>query len=214
MKARYLTVIALLLLTAVIIKFLSYDIFNKPEQGIKAIAQIPEQIGQWHGKDMPLAEQVYDILETRSIINRAYSSPSGRNVFLSLVYYTETKVDFHAPESCLGGRGIRVSKEEKDIIVHQDGKDIPMRVNQLLRKGEGDEPDTLIWYFYKAGDFLGENYIKLRFHLALNRFTKEDKSGALIRISAPIAPGQNGEDKADESLRNFIDVLYPYLLLL
>lgn len=214
MKARYLTVLALLLFTAVIIKFLSYDIFNKPEQGIKAIAQIPEQIGQWHGKDMPLAEHVYDILETSSIINRAYSSPSGRNVFLSLVYYTETKVDFHAPESCLGGLGIRVSKEEKDIIVHQDGKDIPMRVDQLLRKGEGDGPDTLIWYFYKAGDFLGEDYIKLRLHLALNRFTKEDKSGALIRLSTPMPSGKYGAKKASDALRNFTEELYPFLLRL
>lgn len=209
MKARYVTVVVLLLITAFIVRQVSYDTYNNPEEGISAIAHIPMQLGQWHGTDLPLEENIYEILETRSIIHRSYSSSSGANVFLSIVYYTETKVDFHAPEACLGGQGLRVNKEEKTILVRQSEKEIPIRLNQLLRKGDG--PDTLIWYFYKAGDFLGEDYIKLRLNLAFNKLANNAKSGALIRISTPIPSDPDGEVKASSTLRGFLEEILPTL---
>ena len=209
MKVRYLTVILLLAITAGIVRVVSYDTYNNPEQGLTAIAQIPMQFGEWQGKDMPLEENIYEILETRSIIHRSYSSPTGKSVFLSIVYYTETKVDFHAPESCLGGQGFRVHKEDKTVIVRQNGQNTPIRLNQLLRKEEGVD-STLIWYFYKAGDFLGEDYLSLRVSLALNKLASEAKSGSLIRISTPVENG--GEEQAEKLLEGFVGGIYPYVV--
>jgi len=211
MKSRYLTLAGLLLLTAIFIRIVSYDTYNNPEQGINAIAKIPMQIGQWQGKDIPLEENIYEILETRSIIHRLYSSPSGENVFLSLVYYTETKVDFHAPESCLGGQGVKVTKDEKAVLLNSGGQKIQLAVNQLLRKDDND--NTLVYYFYKAGKFLGNDYIRLLLNLVLNKLLgAKVKSGALIRVSTPVARDQGGEKKAQIELRNFIEELYPFLL--
>jgi EpsI family protein len=212
MKGRYLTVMVLLVLAAVTARFVGYDTYNNPEQGISAIAQIPLHFGQWQGKDLPLEEKIYEVLETRSIIHRSYSSPSGESVFLSIVYYTETKVDFHAPEGCLAGQGVQVTKEEKVISLHPEGREIQLGLNQLVRREEGT--DTLVYYFYKAGKFLGQNYVRLRFNLVVNKLTSEEKSGSLIRVTAPIAPGPDGEEKAAATLRNFLEGVYPYLLRL
>lgn len=209
MRDRYLTVIVLLALTAGIVRFISYDTYNNPEKGLTAIAQIPMQLGKWQGKDMPLEENIYEILETRSIIHRSYSSPSGENVFLSIVYYTETKVDFHAPEGCLAGQGVQVTKEEKIISLFPDGAEVKLGVNQLVRKEEG--LNTLVYYFYKAGQFLGQNYIRLRFNLMINRLASEQKSGSLIRVSAPIALSPEGEENAETTLRNFLEDVYLYI---
>ncbi|HHF52038.1 MAG TPA: exosortase-associated EpsI family protein, partial [Candidatus Aminicenantes bacterium] len=72
MQKRYLIIIAIMLLTSVLIHFLSYDTYYEAEAGIRAVKKIPLEFGQWQGKDIPLDEQIYEILETRSIINRAY----------------------------------------------------------------------------------------------------------------------------------------------
>jgi len=212
MKARYLTVILLLLLAAVAVRLVSYDTYNNPEQGLSAISRVPLQFGRWQGQDMPLEENIYEILETRSIIHRTYVSPSGEKVFLSLVYYTETKVDFHAPEGCLAGQGVQVTKEEKYIDLHPNGENVRLGLNQLVRREEG--LNTLVYYFYKAGHFLGENYLRLRFNLVLNKLISDEKSGSLIRVSIPIANGPEGQEKAEAALTGFLEELYPFLLRL
>ena len=208
MQNRYLIVIAIMFFASVFVHFLSYDTYYEAEAGIRAIKNIPLEFGQWQGKDIPLDEQIYEILETRSIITRAYRGKNGQEVLLSIVYYPETKVDFHAPESCLAGRGIQISKSDQTITVTPTEKKVTINLNRLIRQQAGS--DELIYYFYKAGDFLGKNYIKLRLNLALNKFSRKEKNGSLIRVSTPVF----GEDykSASNMLTRFIEDLYPYLI--
>ncbi len=190
------------------VNVLTYDPFNKAESGVAAINQIPLRLGKWQGKDIPLEERIYELLETRSIIHRAYTSPNGGNIFLSIVYYSETSVDFHAPEACLGGKGIRINKSRKTLALKTDAGNINLNLNQLIWKNSRNE--RLVYYFYKAGDFVGNSYLKLRLNLALNKFANTNKSGALIRISTPIA--SDIQNSAAPALRKFIEGLYPYII--
>jgi len=203
---RYILLTSILLFTSLLVLFLSYDTFYKADAAVKSINRIPLQIGDWKGQDIPLDKRVYDILETRAIINRSYVS-NGKSVFLSLVYYPETKVDFHAPEGCLAGRGVQISKSPRSILVHYNGKRINITLNQLVRRHNG--VDELYFYFYKAGDFMGSSYIKLRFNLALNKFKTKSKAGSLIRVSTPVSGGNY--KIASKTLTDFIQALYPYL---
>ena len=205
--SRYIVLIALLFVVWGITSLLSYGTFCGADAAIKTINNIPLDLGKWHGKDMPLDSRVYDILETRSIVNRNYTS-AGHSVFLSLVYYPETKVDFHAPEACLAGQGIQVDKSSRSIYVNYRGDRIRVNVNQLVRSHGGS--NELIFYFYKAGSFVGKSYLKLRFNLALNKFGKEEKSGSLIRASTPV--NEDNYRMASETLISFITDLYPYLV--
>ena len=206
-KNRYLILIALMLFSSVLVSFLNYDTDNKAEASIQTIEKIPLNLGKWHGVDVSLEENIYEILETKSIINRAYHTEKGKKVFLSIVYYPETKVDFHAPEACLAGQGIQISKTTKTIYITHKGRKTKINLNQLVRKTNNS--NELIYYFYKAGDFLGKNYIKLRFALAMNKFSTKEKSGALIRISTPAL--NSDYQPASENLISFIAELYPYL---
>jgi EpsI family protein len=207
MQIRYLIIIAIMLLTSILVHFLSYDTYYEAEAGIRAVKNIPLEFGQWQGKDIPLDERIYEFLETRSIIHRAYRSENGHEVFLSVVYYPETKVDFHAPEGCLAGRGIQISKSAHTINISPNEKKVTISLNRLIRQQNGS--DELIYYFYKAGDFFGKNYIKMRLNLALNKFGRKGKNGSLIRVSTPIVSGDN--QRASTILVNFIDELYPFL---
>lgn len=207
LRSRYIILIAILLLTSVIVGYLSYDTFNKAKAASLTIEKIPLNLGKWKGTDIPLDERIYDILETRAIINRSYFY-DGSSVFLSLVYYPETKVDLHRPEGCLAGRGIETSKSDQTIIITYNENKLKINLNQLIRQQENSS--ELIYYFYKAGDFLGENYIRLRFNLALNKFGRKKKGGALIRVSTPNMA--NDFEGASAILTSFIADLYPYLI--
>ncbi|MEA3322718.1 MAG: EpsI family protein [Patescibacteria group bacterium] len=131
-----------------------------------------------------------------------------KKIFLSIVYYPETKVDFHAPEGCLAGQGIQISKTAKTIYITHKERKVKINLNQLVRKNNNS--NELIYYFYKAGDFHGKSYIRLRLALAMNKFSTKEKSGALIRISTPAL--NSDYQPASENLISFIAELYPYLI--
>lgn len=208
-KNRYIIVVGILIISAILMNFLSYEKYDNAQAGIQAIKQIPIILGQWKGHDFALEEIIYEILETKSIIHRNYTSNNG-SVFLSIVYYPQTKVDFHAPEGCLAGKGIQISKTVKEIVIDpvDTNSKVKLGVNQLIRQEKGKE--ELIYYFYRAGDFVGPNYIKLRLALALNKFTYQDPSGALIRCSTPFE--KKFDQSAQERLKQFIELLYPLLI--
>ncbi len=200
-------IIGVLLVTLLGVRYLNHTPGKDTDRISKNINAVPVFFAQWRGTDIGLEESVYQILETRSIIHRKYNSDKSF-VFLSIVYYSETKVDFHAPEACLAGKGIEISKTKHKVVLQTESGSKQLIVNQLIR--ETDRGQEVIHYFYKAGDFLRDNYIKLRLNLALNKFTKAKKSGALIRYSTPVKSGDSAA--ADKILTQFINDLYPFLL--
>lgn len=206
LKVRYTVMTALLLLTGLIVKSLSYGIYYKTDVGLEQIDEIPHRIGAWQGQDVALEEGVYEILETRAIINRRYAS-QGSGVFLSIVHYPETKVDFHVPTGCLAGKGIEISKSKKQIAFAYQDKEILLDMNQLVRKK--DHSNELIYYFYKSGPFLGSSYLKLRLMLAIRKFSRGSKSGSLIRVSSSVKMDPHA---AEERLKRFIEGLYPHMM--
>lgn len=206
-RKKHIIVLVLLVLSALIVNCLSYDPFSRSEDSFEAIGKIPHAIGEWRGKDLPLDPSVYEILETKSIIHRNYML-HDQNVLLSIVYYPETKVDFHAPEGCLGGQGIKTKSSAKTIDLRTKNGAVSLDINEIVWE-KGSEA-SLVYYFYKAGSFAGNSYIKLRFSLALNKFVSTEKSGSLIRVSLPIY--FSNYDKADAALRDFLGKLYPYVI--
>lgn len=208
MKNRCLWLIVLLLLQVLAVRSVSFDQQLSPQQGLEAISNIPLHFDDWHGTDHPLDPQVYDILETRSILHRSYENSVGQRVFLSIVYYSETKVDFHAPEACLGGQGVKTIKSSDSVLIEETKT--MLTVSKLVQQNEYGKND-LVYYFFKAGPFMGRSYIRLRLNLVMNKFKNESKSGSLIRVSTAM---QNELDDQQESalLKEFINQINPYIV--
>ena len=207
-KIRYIVAIIIILVGAVLVNAVEYKTFYKAEDAVLTVKKIPHKMGKWHGTDHALSENIFDILETRAILHRSYQLEDQR-VFLSLVFYPETKVDFHAPEGCMAGSGIEINKSTKTIEFRNGGgESIRLGINQLTYE-DGLQRD-LVYYFFKAGSFMGNSYIHLRFSLAGNKLSGNGTSGALIRISTADKPIHG--IGADERLKNYIAALYPYLI--
>ncbi|MDD5722590.1 MAG: EpsI family protein [Syntrophales bacterium] len=206
-RKKHITVLVLLAFSALAVNYLSYDTFARQDNGFEAIGKIPHTIGGWQGKDLPLDLSVYEILETKTIIHRSYTL-NNRNILLSIVYYPETKVDFHAPEGCLGGQGIKTKSSSKTINLRTGDGPVSLDINEI--GWEKGSEQSMVYYFYKAGSFVGNSYIKLRLALALNKFTSTEKSGSLVRVSIPVY--LSDYKKAEAALREFMGELYPYVI--
>jgi len=207
LKLRYLTVIILLILTASVVYSLQYNSSYDDKAGLADLQSFPMQVGKWAGRDFLLDEMVYEILETRAIIHRSYTADNGDNVFLSVVHYHDTKVDFHAPESCIGGRGNKTVKTTKRITLTSDNQKKILSVARMITTR--DTGQTLTYYFFKAGQFMGSNYIKMRLNIAANKLSRNNARASLIRISTTLIPGR--EDDADKKLNDFLAELLPFL---
>ncbi|MBC8440668.1 MAG: EpsI family protein [Deltaproteobacteria bacterium] len=207
LKFRYLIVVILLALTAFVVYNLRYDSSQDDETGLADLQAIPMQIGKWKGQDVSLDEMVYDILETRAIIHRSFNADNEGNVFLSVVHYNDTKVDFHAPEACIGGRGFKTQKTTEILSLFSDIHQRTIEVAKMVTTRSTGQ--TLTYYFFKAGPFIGSNYIKMRLSIASNKLAMNDTRGSLIRISTTLTPGN--ELAAKSLLINFLENLLPYV---
>ncbi|MBN4068639.1 hypothetical protein JYU06_03855, partial [Desulfotalea psychrophila] len=72
LNMRYIVVIILILVTGIIVNTLQHAPSQDNEAGLQAVRSIPLQVGSWKGYDIPLKEDVYEILETRAIVHRNY----------------------------------------------------------------------------------------------------------------------------------------------
>ena len=207
LKFRYLIVALLLIVTAFMINSVQHNSSNDDKKGLINIQKIPMQIGKWKGQDLSLDETVYDILETRAIIHRSFIAGNRDTVFLSIVHYNDTKVDFHTPEGCLGGRGQKITKTTKAITLFSGVQQRTFDIAQIISttaKGQ-----NLVYYFYKSGQFIGSNYIKMRLSIAANKVKRNDTRGSLIRISTELTQGNL--PAAESRLIDFIENLFPYI---
>ncbi len=207
LKFRYLIVIFMLVVTVVVVNSLQYDASLDEKAEFSGLQKIPLQIGKWIGQDYPLQEMVYEILETRAIMHRAYTADNGQQVFLSIVHYHDTKVDFHTPEACIGGRGLKTTKTNKMITFISGTEENHIDVAEMLTTMSTGQ--TLTYYFFKSGQFVGSSYIKMRLNIAANKLVKNDARGSLIRISTTVTPGY--ESEAETLLVAFIKDLFPYI---
>lgn len=207
LKFRYLTVVLLLLATSAVVHALQHSQEQDGEAGLANLRYIPMQVSKWQGEEFPLEERIYDILETRAIIHRSFRSSEGENVFLSVVHYHDTKVDFHQPESCLGGIGLKTEKTTKAVSLRSGDETRTFNLARLVSTHQNGK--SLVYYFYKAGPFIGSNYTLMRLNIAANKMMRNDTKGSLIRISTELIPGR--ENNAETLLLGFLQDLFPYI---
>ena len=193
--------------TAFVVYNLQYDSLQDDETGLANLQAVPMQIGKWKGQDVSLDETVYEILETRAIIHRSFTAANGGNVFLSVVHYHDTKMDFHAPEACLGGRGEKTKKTTKTITLFYSSQQRTIDVAEIIATRATGQ--TLTYYYYKSGRFIGSNYIKMRLSIAANKLARNDTRGSLIRISTTLIP--ENEAAAESVLVSFMEELLPFV---
>ncbi len=163
----------------------------------------PLVIGDWTGRDIPMNDYVYKGIETPYLFLRDYSSPRYQNpVNLSIVWFDDTNIAFHAPESCLGG----VSNEVKEEGILSVKLDREYEIRKFITNLGGI--DYLVIYFFDVDGFITTSQSDIRMQVLYKRLLFHRASATFVRLMAPV---NTSEQETMKSLLDFLQIIYPVL---
>lgn len=172
-------ILMIFVMTVAAIISLSYFFMVRTDKDMLDINLFPETVGEWQGKDLPVKEKEYELLETRNLIQRDYFNPKNNKTINLFIIYSETNRSvFHPPEVCLMGSGVAIVDKKNEKI--KIGKD-EIFVNKLDLEKNSNRIISL--YCYSAGNFYTSNFYLQQARFALNQIFGRHRGGATIRVT-------------------------------
>jgi len=120
-----------------------------------ALARLPMEIGDWRGRDLPLAEKVVQATDTDDRVNRVYERPASRHRVSLWVGYGLRLRDLtpHRPEVCYPGAGWTMIGSELVELKAADGSMLPCQIHRFQRGGLSLERIAVLNYYIVDGQY-------------------------------------------------------------
>lgn len=202
-KRLWLSVIILLIVSIIVFP---YNYMVKHHSKAQYVQNIPLNIGNWKGIEIPLDKLTLEILGTDDVAIRRYSHDLMEvpPVDLAIVFSQEDRGAVHPPEVCYTGGGWDV-QVERYVTLNFAGTVI--KAVELIIKM--DETQQLVIYWYKSGNKYTGNYYLQQLNVVVNQLLHKKSSSVLIRLSIPLP--DKDVDKGLSRLCDFGETLFPYL---
>ncbi len=202
-QKRYIILIGIFVFFAGIILWVQSRPYIE-KTNVNISAKIPLNVGDWKGEYISVDDETKNILETEEVLIRRYINSKEEKVFLSIVYYKDSRVAFHLPESCLTGKGSRLTSRKKEKV------EIDEQQSFFATKFITTSPreDKLVLYYFKIGSLQTNSYTTLRWQMMKNKLMAKSNAGALVKVSAVI---EQSPDKSLKILKQFIREINPEL---
>ncbi len=178
--------------------------------GRSAFVEFPTQIGQWSGRRGTIESIYLNALQVDDYLMNDYARQNSTPVNLYVAYYDSQRKgqSAHSPRSCLPGGGWKLSEfGSRNIGVPSAGGE-PMRVNRALIE-LGANQQLVYYWFQQRGRIITNEYL-VKWFIFWDALTRNRSDGALIRLTAPILPGQTVAD-AERELAQFSAAVLPRL---
>ncbi len=166
------------------------------------MGMVPHKIDSWEGVDIPITQDVYEILETDDILLREYRDESGYPVILLIVFSDSKRASFHPPEICYIGGGSELMGKEFEQLAFDDNSTLD--TTKLVVKS-GDY-FTTVWYWFVVGNRKIGNYYWQQLSMLPSLFSSKKLQSSMVRISVN-TNDELGKEKACE----FVTSVMPYL---
>lgn len=162
------------------------------------------QIAGWSGTNGRFDERTYQGLPSCSLLVRYYVHPDYQApVDLAIVYGTDLG-DFHQPEICLEGQGLKPLEKSKITIKTRAGS---FQAIRLITESDFERRAFIFWFAGQGSTstFLGDYKVKVFVHRLLAR---RIEPSAMVRLSTVVA---TTDDDAVNTIVRFVQVAFPYL---
>jgi exosortase D (VPLPA-CTERM-specific) len=172
------------------------------------LTEFPLTIDGWVGRSVPMATVYVDELRFDDYLLADFRRDTAPPVNLYVAYYASQrkKQSIHSPRSCLPGGGWEiVSVQRAEALT--DGPQ-PFAVNRaLIQKGASKQ---VVWYWFEGrGRSLTSEYL-VKWYLLWDGVTRNRTDGALVRVVAPLAPGE-AESAADRRIAALVGSARPLM---
>lgn len=126
------------------------------EQFVALLKNVPEDIGDWHGVDLPVEEQVKKTSGARGYVSRSYkNSITGEVVTIWLIVGHAKDVMRHTPDVCYPSSGFTTRAPENSLQSFVfDGKNMgDFYTNTFVKEdGMGRQLVRVFWSWFKPND--------------------------------------------------------------
>lgn len=160
--------------------------------------QVPFASGDWAGKDIPVDDLTYQILETKNVLSRLYENQNGEVIHLLLVSSAKDRRVAHPPEVCYISSHYDVV-HSKESVFRIDGSPVPVKLFVAQDQLDPQHREQVL-YLYQVGKRLTTNYYAQQLRFALDRVSRRESRVLLIRLSGP--SDQNFQEFLSEILRH------------
>jgi len=208
-KTQFRFILAAILLTATAV-FLHARGRNEVFPPRQPLAAFPEQLGAWYGTEIPIPQDVRDVLGAGDFMLRVYRNTETRDPYVDLfvAYFPSQRAGdtIHSPKNCLPGAGWS-PVESSRIQVSLSGR-APFVANRyVIAKGSERQ---LVLYWYWAHDRAVASEYWAKFYLVTDSMRLNRSDGSLIRVTTPLRVGETTES-AQERLLSFSGNVVPII---
>ena len=199
---KYISLITLLLLAAAT----SWNSYFRTytQQDTVSIHHFPMVVGEWSAEEIPISKRDLAILETDNALSRRYTTPSGQEVILFIVYSQTNRKAMHPPEICYSGGGITILSNDV-YMVTDPAQSVSLDTHRMFV--EHGHYQQVANYWFKVGDKFTSNYYKQQILVALKTFLGKPSSSAMIRVSSDVK--EENVALTDAAIREFILTILP-----
>lgn len=156
------------------------------------LSSFPHTFGDWTGVDIPMGQDVLNVLGPGDFLLRNYrdsADPNEMALFIAYFNSQRTGDTIHSPKNCLPGAGWAPIRADRITITVPGQKPFPAN-RYLIAKGQ-DRQLVLYWY-WAHGRAVASEYAA-KFYLVTDSIRMRRSDGSLIRVSAGLAPKQDIE---------------------
>lgn len=166
---------------------------------------IPASVGGYVGTDEKFSSETYTSLPSASLLLRKYAlADNSPAVELAIVYGVDLG-DFHQPEICLAGQGLRVLHRGTTTVTDSNGK--VFDVVSLVTESDYGQDAFLYWFSSK--DSVSTSLGNYKARLLLSRLQRKAISpSAMVRMSVPV---HGSPEEALARLAAFAGKISPYV---
>ncbi len=179
-----------------------------------SFSDFPMGVAGWEGKTLTMEAAYREALRFDDYLLADYRQPAGPPLNFYVAYYRSQKKgqSAHSPRTCIPGGGWEITSLRP---VEIDGAGsagipagIPLTVNRALIQ-KGDQKQVVFYWFQQRGRALTNEYL-VKFYLFWDALMRNRTDGALVRLTAPILPGES-EASVDRHLIVFARSVRPLL---
>lgn len=153
------------------------------------IADFPRQLNGWASRDVPIAQEVRDVLGPGDFLSRIYLRPDQPYVDFFVAYFPTQRTGkaIHSPKNCLPASGWAPTESSQLDIKRPGGA--PVTVNRYVISKGLDRQLVLYWYQAHARVVASEYWAK--YFLVADSIRMNRSDGSLVRVITPILPNEN-----------------------
>ena len=210
LKKNYIfTIIVIILLSSIFVIYMKS--FSSTNYISLSKKKFPDKIAEWHGKEVPVDEVIYNVLAPDKVIYKEFrNSPNSPSITIFIAGYdTLEKAELsHSPVVCFTGQGwdIQYTKKREMVIDYPDSPRISY--NEMVQKKEDITMITVYWYQSANHGFANRGWQKLV--LLYDRILGKPDRNAFVRLTS-IVPAGSSIDKINNQMKSFVKKFYPTL---